>query len=342
MAKYTIYLPLDQSQPFPVGSIFEKHMYVTDVMAYELKRELYLMGHKADIAYVPINSLDGKRLCIDELGIDITNHIPISSSLWMLVANRDTNKFSLIDLQDSPGVTLILQNHHNFVLSLVGQLSLERYYEENKDLGTTKLIPFNYFAYYPNLVDSLVEEVQDIRSSSVLDDRVFFLGNNREDYVHRGRRIREVISWLEYMYPDEVRVGSWEKKLPPEEFWREAAKHTISLGLPGHQWCSREHELWTLGLPVMLYEHTHHMGIELIPNYHYVAVPVGKRLSIGMADNPEEAATQIMKIHREWIKPENRWRLDNVAKNGQIRMSKYASPKACIPKMIKLLQLGYW
>ena len=61
----------------------------------------------------------------------------------------------------------------------------------------------------------------------------------------------------------------------------------------------------------MLYEHTHHMGVELIPNYHYVAVSVGKRLSIGMADNPEEAARQIINVHREWIKPENRWRLDN-------------------------------
>jgi hypothetical protein len=342
MAKYTIYLPLDQTQSFPVGTIFEKHMYVTDVIAYELKKQLYLMGHKVDIAYVPLNSLDGKRLCIDELGIDVTNHIPISSSLWMLVANNDTNKFSIIDLQDSPGITVILQRHHNFVVSLVGQFSLERYYNENKDLDYTKLIPFNYFAYYPNMVESMVEEIQDIRSSSTLDDRVFFLGNNKEDYVHRGRRIREVISSLEYLYPDEVRVGSWEKKLPPEEFWKEAAKHTISLGLPGHQWCSREHELWTLGLPVMLYEHTHHMGVELIPNYHYIAVPVGKRLSIGMADNPEEAAHQIMKTHRKWVNPENRWRLDNIARNGQIRMMKHASPRACVPKMIELLQLGYW
>ena len=92
----------------------------------------------------------------------------------------------------------------------------------------------------------------------------------------------------------------------------------------------------------MLYEHTHHMGIELIPNYHYVAVPVGNRLSIGMADNPEEAARQIMTGHREWIKKENRWRLDNIARNCQIRMMKHASPRACVPKMIELLQLGYW
>jgi hypothetical protein len=342
MAKYTIYHPLPSDMVPRNPKIFDKQMYVTDILVYELRKEMTMLGHSVDIAYVPINSMDGKRLCIEELGIDVTYHTQINNSLWFMLVNNETNKFILVDLQDSPGITLILQRFPNFVLSLVGQFSLERYYRENKDLDLTKLIPFNYFAYYPQLVESMVDEIRDIRNSCSLDDRVFFLGNNREDYIHNGRRIREVISALEHFYPDEVRVGSWEKKLASQDFFREAAKHTISLGLPGHQWCSREHELWTLGLPVMLYEHTHHMGVELIPNYHYVAVSVGKRLSIGMADNPEEAARQIINVHREWIKPENRWRLDNVARNGQIRMMKHASPTAVIPKLLQLAQIGHW
>jgi hypothetical protein len=322
--------------------ISHKHIHVSDLLAYELKKQLRILGFEVNIAYISINSIDGKRLCIDELDIDITNYNEICDSLWFIVANDNSKNYCLIDLQDSPSITSILQNHHGYVMSLVGQYNLERYYDESKHLNHTKLVPFTYFAYYPKFVESLIEQIQDIRRNTELDNRIFFLGNNREDYIHRGRRIREVISSLQMNYPDLVRVGSWEKKLPPEEFWKEAAKHTISLGLPGHQWCSREHELWTLGLPVMLYEHTHHMAVELIPNYHYVAVPVGKRLSIGMADNPEEAAEQIVKTHLEWIKPENRWRLDNVAKNGQIRMMKYASPTAVIPKLIELLQLGHW
>jgi len=342
MAKYTIYHPLP-SDIFPQNpKNFGVNTYCTDLMIYELRKELNMLGHSTDIAYFPMNSIDGKRLCIEELGVDVTYFHPIASSLWFIIANNETGKFIVVDLQDSPGPTLILKRFSNFVLSLVGQFSLERYYQENKDVDLTKIIPFNYFAYYPKFVESMMDEIRDIRNSSTLDDRVFFLGNNREDYKHKGRRIREVISALQYLYPDDVRVGSWEKKLPPQEFWQEAAKHTISLGLPGHQWCSREHELWTLGLPVMLYEHTHHMGVELIPNYHYIAVPVGRRLSIGMADNPEEAAHQIIRTHKEWIKPENKWRLDNVARNGQIRMSKYASPTAVIPKLLQLAQLGHW
>lgn len=342
MANYTIYLPLASGLNVINPDISGKHTHITDILSYELKKQLRMMGHHVKIAYIPINYLDGRRLVIEELDLDITSGVKICDSLWILVADDCSKKYCLIDLQDSPAITSILQNHHGYVMSLVGQYNLERYYDESKHLNHTKLVPFTYFSYYPKFVESLIEQIQDIRRNSELDNRIFFLGNNRENYVHRGRRIREVISILQMNYPDLVRVGSWETKLPPEEFWKEAAKHTISLGLPGHQWCSREHELWTLGLPVMLYEHTHHMAVELIPNYHYIAVPVGKRLSIGMADNPEQAAQQIVNTHLEWIKPENKWRLDNVARNGQIRMMKYASPIAVIPKLIELLQLGHW
>jgi len=137
-------------------------------------------------------------------------------------------------------------------------------------------------------------------------------------------------------------VGSWEAKLPLTEFFKKAATHTINLALPGHPWCSREHELWTLGLPVIMYEHTHHMAVPLLPNYHYVAVPGGPRLSIGMAKDPELAADRIIETHREWIKPENRWRLNMVAKNGQTRIDKHANYDTVWSTVLPLLKLGHW
>jgi hypothetical protein len=339
MARYTIYHPLYPG--FVPREPTDKYTYVTDILAHELKRELITMGHDVNVSYVNFYE-DAKLLYIPELGINITSNVEISTSLWIIIANDETQNFAVVDLQDSPSVTYLLQHHPKYIMSLVSQYSLERYQLDSKDLDFTKLLPFVYFPYYPRLVESMIQEIQDIRRSTQLDDRIFFYGNNREDYIHRGRRIREVISALAYRYPDEVCVGSTEKKLPLEEFFKKAAIHTISLGLPGHPWCSREHELWTLGLPVMLYEHTHHMAVDLIPNYHYIAVPVGKRLSIGMADNPELAADNIIKAHREWIKPNNRWRLDNIARNGQRRILKQASPVTIIPKLIELIQLGHW
>jgi hypothetical protein len=180
-----------------------------------------------------------------------------------------------------------------------------------------------------------------------LDDRIFFYGNNRDQYAHSEgngtpQKIREVISVLAEKYPDESCVGSWESKLPLEDFFKKAATHTINLALPGHPWCSREHELWTLGLPVLMYEHTHHMAVPLLPNYHYVAVPGGPRMSIGMAQDPELAADRIIETHREWIKPENRWRLNMVAKNGQTRIDKHANYDTVWSTVLPLLKLGHW
>jgi hypothetical protein len=339
MASYTIYHPAHKGHnPSPVGI----NTYFTELLAYELKTVLFDMGHEANITYINLCA-DNKVLYIPEVDINVSSDGPyIPDSLWFIIVNDETKNFVIVDLQDAPSVTRYLQTLPGYVMSLLGQYSLERYHHENPWLDFTKLLPFVYFPYYPNVVESMIEEIQDIRNSSQLDDRVFFFGNNRDDYLHDGVKIREVISALEYKYPDEVCVGSTEKKLPMQDFFRKAATHTINLGLPGHQWCSREHELWTLGLPVMLYEHTHHLAIDLIPNYHYIAVPVGSRLSIGMASNPMRAADQIIKAHREWIKPSNKWRLNNIAYNGQRRILEQASPKTVIPKLIDLIQLGNW
>lgn len=78
MAKYTIYHPLP-SEILPVNPTNSGvNIYCTDLMIYELRKELNMLGHSTDIAYFPINSLDGKRLCIEELGIDVTYFYPIA------------------------------------------------------------------------------------------------------------------------------------------------------------------------------------------------------------------------------------------------------------------------
>lgn len=342
MAKYTIYHPLLQNQVPVNPRISWEYVNITDMLAYELKRELSMLGHSVNIHYIDLSHDDGKTIYIEELDIHITNHSAIADSLWFMIANDETKKFVIVDMQDSPNITSVLDKHPNYVMALVSQYSLERYHKDSPSLDFTKLLPFVYFAYYPKMVESKIQEIQDIRNSCQLDDRVFFYGNNGDRYRHDGRKIREVISLLEMKYPDEVCVGGMDTKLPPEEFFKKAATHTINLGLPGHPWCSREHELWILGLPVMLYEHTHHLAVDLIPNYHYVAVPSGRRLTIGMAENPELAAYNIVKAHRTWIQPNNRWRLDNIARNGQRRILKEASPSTIMPKVIELLQLGHW
>lgn len=349
MANYILYHPNNYENTKQVTMMHE-HMYCTEIMALSICQALREEGHTAEMQYINTTQSETGRHTISfeipelELDVDL-----VPSSLWFLIGNVDTGKFVMVDLQDSPGPTYRMYGHKNLVFSLLGQFSMERYRREsNGNLDLTKIRPFVYCAYYPLHVREMREEIQEIRrSTEKLDDRVFFYGNNRDTYVHSDdngerQKIREVISVLADKYPDESCVGSWEDKLPADDFFRKAATHTISLGLPGHQWCSREHELWTLGLPVMLYEHTHKMAIDLIPNYHYVAVAAGPRLSIGMAKDPELAADQIIQAHREWIKPERRWMLDAIAKHGQERMDKYASPEVLGKNILHLLELGHW
>ena len=349
MARYTIYHPqaltnIDGKEvwvtPHP-NKLFEM-AYVTTILMTELKKELWNIGHEVDIAYVPLYE-NLHRLKISDIDLDVTAESPIPQNLWFIIANRDTNKFCIVDLQDHPCITEAVchSDPKNLIISLVSMFSIERY--RGSKIDVSKIVPFVFMTYYPILIESMLGEIISYRHSlKEFDNRLLFYGNTREIYQHEGHPIREVATVLKSKYPDEVDIGGWEEKLPLDVFLRKAAKHKINLALPGHPWCSREHELWTLGLPVMMYEHTHAMAVDLIPNYHYIAVPGGERRSIGMAKDPEYAADQIIKYHRKWIQPEYEWRLNNIAINGQRRVRREVNAFNIIPKLVELLQLGNW
>lgn len=351
MAHYILYYPNNIEGTREFKPQLHDFAYCTDVMMHSIRDELLSMGHTVDILYFPVKNFNGRGLIdceIPELGINVQR---VPTSLWFIIANDDTKNFVLVDLQDSPVATFALTKHKNLIFSLIGQFSMERYrLEMDGILDLTKIIPFVYCPYYPIYTRKFREHIQDIRNSAAkLDDRLFFYGNNNDSYVWmdtmlhaRPQKIREVITILEQKYPDETCVGGMDAKLPLEEWFKKAATHTINLALPGHQWCSREHELWTLGLPVMMYEHTHMMAINPIPNHHYVSVSVGQRLLIGMAKDPEYAADRIIQTHREWIKPVNRWRLNAIARHGQDRMDNFASPEVIGKTTLNLLELGNW
>lgn len=350
MAKYTMYHPqsfieMDGKEmwvaPYTSSPLYEMS-YVTMILMTELKKELWNMGHEADIAFVPLYD-KFHRLKIDDIGLDVLDESPLAQGLWFIIANRDTNKFCVIDLQDDPGITTAISRWapDNLVMSFASMFSMERYRESPLDL--TKLVPFVFMSYYPLMIENMVAEISAYRrSQKELDNRLLFYGNTRDIYSYDGSPIREVANVLKNKYPDEVDIGGWTEKLPLDEFLRKAARHKINLALPGHPWCSREHELWTLGLPVMMYEHTHAMAVDLVPNWHYIAVPGGERKAIGMAKDPEYAADQIIKYHRKWIQPEYEWRLNNIAINGQRRIRRQVNAFDIIPKLVELLQLGNW
>jgi len=364
MGTYTIYHP-GSITPHPQRNIFTNYesAYCTDLLVESLKNILIENNHSAQVIYIdrqkPKRPLleeeipwemerrwHAETMYIESLNLSMSH---CAKSLWFILANEETKKFVIFDLQDSPGIAYRIIDHKNLIFAFAGQYSYERLRRESSESPNIyKFLPFIYTAYYPVLTKNLREEIQEIRNSTtILDDRIFFYGNNRDSYIHadedgNSQKIREVISVLAEKYPDESCVGSWESKLPLNEFFKKAATHTINLALPGHPWCSREHELWTLGLPVMMYEHTHHMAVPLLPNYHYVAVPGGPRMSIGMAKDPELAADRIIETHREWIKPENRWRLNMVAKNGQDRIDDYANHDKIWNTVLPLLKLGHW
>lgn len=138
-----------------------------------------------------------------------------------------------------------------------------------------------------------------VRQSTVRDQRLLFAGTlGAEDptypYVTAdGRPWREVAYALARLFPDETLILDRTRKQPREAWWALAARHRAVLALAGHPWCYREHECWSLGLPVLALRWRHERYLAPIPDYHYLAVdqPVDQ---YGRAVDPEQAAMAIM------------------------------------------------
>lgn len=169
MANYTIYHPLYNNQ-IPVNPrVSSEYTNITDLLAHELKRELSMLGHKVNISYIDFPYDEGKTIYIEELDIHITSHNLICDSLWFMIANDDTRKFVIVDMQDSPSITSVLNKHPNYVMSLVSQYSLERYNVDSPDLDFTKLLPFVYFCLLSKICR--IKDTRNTRYSQLITTR---------------------------------------------------------------------------------------------------------------------------------------------------------------------------
>ncbi|MEK9748220.1 MAG: hypothetical protein VW333_05805 [Pseudomonadales bacterium] len=308
---YRIYFPLDH-EIYPPDEE-DRRPEPDENASWELHFAHHLKENLPDCEIEYFWPTTGERLEIKDLDIDVEwpDWMSRVHTMYMLIAQMERGQYIILDSQDEiTNFTKLLWKDPSCLRIYAGQYNLERY--ENYDPPFHKLRPGIYWPYRPlsftkEVMDEIRETRLELSLNRKLDTKVHFYGNNSENYVvgtwngYRGPKNREVLDVLQTLYPDEVDVGSTDKMLPLLEFYKKSATHMINLALPGHPWCSREHELWHLGLPVMKYEARHELFLPVQANVHYIGVPSVLRWPHEPAINPEVAAHSIMKVHKEWI-----------------------------------------
>ena len=234
----------------------------------------------------------------------------------MIITDLDTNKFIVIDQQDSFGVGpgYKLAEHPDHIGSWFTMYQPDWMYDKFK-MTYKKFHPAFFLDMSPSETEQGISIVNEARfTGKPLDTRLYFSGTIKGLTPGSNYDLRDVALVLNDKYSDEVVISG--EKLSRPDWWAQAAKHWINLTLPGHPWCSREHELWHLGLPLMAYRWNSFVVSQPIPNHDYIAVENVERNGMGVAKDPEDAADKIIVRHR-WCLKNLSW-VDWVGSNGRM------------------------
>ncbi len=229
----------------------------------------------------------------------------------LVIEDTDHDYFVVVDYQDcseGPGYALsMIPQWRGSFLSMYHRPSVLAQYGPVK---ARRVWPGWFCDYAPGLTRRYREEVAEIRQDwDALDDRLFFMGTVGGSYRVNGHNIREAAEILREKYPDEVDIR-WKRagddglgeKLEREEWFLEAACHKVVLALPGHPWCYREHEMFSLGIPLLTYRWEAEIFSPWVPDVHYAATDPGERHPMGFPLNQELGALLLIERHRQILK----------------------------------------
>lgn len=226
----------------------------------------------------------------------------------MILEDEETGKFWVIDYQDcDTGPAFMLSNSEDFAGAWLSMFNRKEIRQVFDSAGSKyELIAPGWFTNIDSkVVRNARIEVEAIRNQQSLDTRLLFAGTIdglTPDVRYRTEKggVRDVALVLRDKYPDEVRIVG--DKFMRDEWLLEAAKHQIVLTLPGHPWCYREFEMFSLEIPVLTYRWVSELQHRWVPNFHYTAVEgIGERHYMGWPLDTELGADRIIKRYREVI-----------------------------------------
>lgn len=216
---------------------------------------------------------------------------------FLVVEEGESGKFWVVDYQDmNTGPAACLATAPGFAGAFISMFLRSAMRDIFHPDAYECVAPGWFTDIYPETTEESLPVVQDIRTRK-LDRRLFFAGKIN-DYSSGEDNIRQAAVVLQEKYPDEVRVET--TKLDRVQWFMAAAQHAVCLTLPGGgPWCSREFELFHLGIPVLTYEWTSELQHRWVPNLHYTAVEGMARHRSGFPLDSEQAADQLIARHRQ-------------------------------------------
>lgn len=307
-----------------------------DVIKRKDSYYLLLLGHFLNL-FIPDSKIEYyQKQVFDKLGESFHDSITIF--------NEKTNKYVVVDFRDGPFLSVNYISDEN----LLGAYA-SMYKDGLKRLNYSfvhKYKPFYFFDQYPNLTKSYVKKIKKIRADkSKLIPKMSFSGTIGDEldstYIRSdGKGIRNIVRVLKEKYPDIIDVEDRDNKLPREEWWEYTSRYLLTLTVPGHPWCFREHECWALGIATIANTYTSPLPQSLIPDKHYIDCNTSGKNHMDSEFDDEKSADLIAE---KFLKVFLNYKLiEAVEKNAMMRYNQFNHPEKAaryLKKELKSLKL---
>ncbi len=276
----------------------DKNAYYQQIFVVNLYQALLNMGHDVELVQLDKRE-DTEYWHKDPLARDGGNGP--TSLFWMdlvIIENLTTGKYVVLDMRDCSGNPWASDpNCVGIFLTHYERSEMEDRYGE----FAHKVYPFWFCDYYPNFTRSLRPLINNLKQLPKVDS-LYFAGTitgvtTDAQYTYGGINIREVAVLMRELYSEEFILET--TRLDQETWLKKASRFKMVLALPGHPWCSREHELLSLGLPLLTYRWKAERIFPIIPNIHYTSVEVEPRYAMGFPMVKEDGATALIEMFRK-------------------------------------------
>jgi hypothetical protein len=315
-------------------NIYNENSYYQDMFVASLYTTLNKLGHNVELQrlYEKENNNYFYKDMSARSGINGPDN-----NFYMdlvIIENISTGAYIVMDMRDSSGNPWSTDsNCKGIFLTHFNREDLINRYNEN----SYKVFPFYFCDYFPNQVLRLRNTINNLLELPKID-KFFFSGTitgitTDLPYSYNGINVREVAIELDQHYKELFYLQ--KTFLTLEDFLLKSSRFKVSLSLPGHPWCSREHQYLSAGIPLLTYRYKSERIFPIIPEMHYTSVEVEPRTLMGFPVNKEEGAKVLADKFLE-VK-DNAPLLKARALAGQVHYDNYIYPPAFAEKFAPLI-----
>lgn len=180
-----------------------------------------------------------------------------------IVEDMDSGNFAVLSVSDDLSHATLDEKHNpNLKLVLISQFIRSKItshtYEES--------YKYKPWIYFPSSIDDLKFFYQKKQSITDSIPKLFFRGTSLQD-----RSILQFIN-KDLLTGPQI-IGS------PPIYFNDLLKHRVGLSVGGRgELCYRDIEYMAIGVPMLRFEYQIELAVPLIPNIHYISIPLPEDL----------------------------------------------------------------